>query len=158
MAPEILNEQLYTRVVDWWALGVLIYEMICGQSPFRGEDEDEIFESILHDEVLYPITMSKEAVSICQALLTKDPKARLGQGIDDANEIKRHAFFKGVDWDRVLAKKVLPPYLPKLLSVNDVTNFDEEFTKEPPILTPVPSILDEMEQREFDGFSYMGPS
>jgi serine/threonine protein kinase len=66
MAPEILLEQRYGRAVDWWAFGVLIYEMLLGQSPFRGEDEDEIFDAILEDEILYPINMSRDSVSICQ--------------------------------------------------------------------------------------------
>jgi serine/threonine protein kinase len=66
MAPEILREQPYGRGVDWWAFGILIYEMLLGQSPFRGDDEDEIFESILHDEILYPVSMTKESVLLLQ--------------------------------------------------------------------------------------------
>ena len=63
---QILLEQRYGRAVDWWAFGVLTYEMLLGQSPFRGDDEDEIFDAILEDEPLYPITMPKDAVSILQ--------------------------------------------------------------------------------------------
>lgn len=63
---QILLEQRYGRAVDWWAFGVLTYEMLLGQSPFRGEDEDEIFDAILEDEPLYPITMPRDAVSILQ--------------------------------------------------------------------------------------------
>lgn len=63
---EILLEQRYGRAVDWWAFGVLTYEMLLGQSPFRGDDEDEIFDAILEDEPLYPITMPRDAVSILQ--------------------------------------------------------------------------------------------
>ena len=66
MAPEILLEQRYGRAVDWWAFGVLIYEMLLGQSPFKGDDEDEIFDAILEDEPLYPIHMPKKSVSILQ--------------------------------------------------------------------------------------------
>ncbi len=66
MAPEILQEKPYGRAVDWWALGVLLYEMLLGQSPFRGEDEDEIFEAILNDDILYPVNMAKDAVSLLQ--------------------------------------------------------------------------------------------
>jgi novel protein kinase C epsilon type len=64
---QILLEQRYTRAVDWWAFGVLTYEMLLGQSPFRGDDEDEIFDAILEDELLYPMSMPGEAVD----LLTK---------------------------------------------------------------------------------------
>src|SRR5579863_6760468 len=63
---KILLEQRYGRAVDWWAFGVLTYEMLLGQSPFRGDDEDEIFDAILEDEPLYPITMPRDAVSILQ--------------------------------------------------------------------------------------------
>lgn len=63
---QILLEQRYGRAVDWWAFGVLTYEMLLGQSPFRGDDEDEIFDAILEDEPLYPITMPRDAVAILQ--------------------------------------------------------------------------------------------
>ena len=63
---QILLEQRYGLAVDWWAFGVLMYEMLLGQSPFRGDDEDEIFDAILEDEPLYPITMPRDAVSILQ--------------------------------------------------------------------------------------------
>lgn len=63
---QILLEQKYGRAVDWWAFGVLVYEMLLGQSPFRGDDEDEIFDAILEDEPLYPITMPRDAVSVLQ--------------------------------------------------------------------------------------------
>ena len=66
IVPQILLEQRYGRAVDWWAFGVLMYEMLLGQSPFRGDDEDEIFDAILEDEPLYPITMPRDAVSILQ--------------------------------------------------------------------------------------------
>ena len=66
MPSQILLEQRYGRAVDWWAFGVLMYEMLLGQSPFRGDDEDEIFDAILEDEPLYPITMPRDAVSILQ--------------------------------------------------------------------------------------------
>jgi novel protein kinase C epsilon type len=69
---QILLEQRYGRAVDWWAFGVLTYEMLLGQSPFRGDDEDEIFDAILEDEPLYPITMPRDAVSILQKVRSYD--------------------------------------------------------------------------------------
>ena len=63
---QILLEQRYGRAVDWWAFGVLTYEMLLVQSPFRGDDEDEIFDAILEDEPLYPITMPRDAVALLQ--------------------------------------------------------------------------------------------
>lgn len=72
---QILLEQKYGRAVDWWAFGVLVYEMLLGQSPFRGDDEDEIFDAILEDEPLYPITMPRDAVSILQKVRWAHPIA-----------------------------------------------------------------------------------
>ncbi|KAH9942916.1 hypothetical protein B0H21DRAFT_749515 [Amylocystis lapponica] len=155
MAPEILLEQRYGRAVDWWAFGVLMYEMLLGQSPFRGDDEDEIFDAILEDEPLYPITMPRDAVSVLQKLLTRDPARRLGSGKADAEEIKRHPFFKDVNFDDVMAKRIPPPYFPTINGTADTSNFDEEFTKEQPTLTPVHAQLSSRDQAEFNGFSWV---
>ncbi|KAH7885088.1 hypothetical protein F5I97DRAFT_1328941 [Phlebopus sp. FC_14] len=155
MAPEILLEQRYGRAVDWWAFGVLTYEMLLGQSPFRGDDEDEIFDAILEDEPLYPITMPRDAVSILQKLLTRDPSRRLGSSEADAEEIKRHPFFKDVNFDDVLNKRIPPPYFPTINGSADTSNFDEEFTREQPTLTPVHGQLSARDQQEFAGFSWV---
>ncbi|PIL22593.1 hypothetical protein GSI_15282 [Ganoderma sinense ZZ0214-1] len=152
---KILLEQRYGRAVDWWAFGVLMYEMLLGQSPFRGDDEDEIFDAILEDEPLYPITMPRDAVSILQKLLTRDPTRRLGSGKGDAEEIKRHPFFKDVNFDDVLHKRIPPPYFPTINGTADTSNFDEEFTREQPTLTPVHTQLSSRDQAEFNGFSWV---
>jgi len=155
MAPEILLEQRYGRAVDWWAFGVLTYEMLLGQSPFRGDDEDEIFDAILEDEPLYPITMPRDAVSVLQKLLNRDPTRRLGSGKEDAEEIKRHPFFRDVNFDDVLYKRIPPPYFPTINGAADTSNFDEEFTREQPTLTPVHGQLSSRDQKEFAGFSWV---
>ncbi|GAA5886492.1 hypothetical protein JCM16303_001429 [Sporobolomyces ruberrimus] len=154
MAPEIILEQRYGRAVDWWAFGVLIYEMLLGQSPFRGDDEDEIFDAILEDEPLYPIHMPKDSVSILQKLLTKDPSRRLGASEADAVEIKSHLFFKDTNWDDVFHKRIPSPFFPAISSATDTSNFDSEFTSEQPTLTPVHSTLSAQDQGEFAGFSW----
>lgn len=69
IAPEILQELEYGPSVDWWALGVLMYEMMAGQPPFEADNEDDLFESILHDDVLYPVWLSREAVSILKGTI-----------------------------------------------------------------------------------------
>ncbi|KAJ2081260.1 Serine/threonine kinase [Coemansia sp. RSA 988] len=157
MAPEIVLEQRYGRAVDWWAFGVLIYEMILGTSPFHGEDENEIFDSILEDEILYPVRMSRDSVFICQALLEKDPSKRLGSGPNDAEDIMKHSFFTGINWDDVLNKKIMPPYVPDIRGRFDVSNFDPEFTNERPGLTPTNTIIDKHDQKEFSDFDYVSP-
>ncbi|KAF2189602.1 calcium-independent protein kinase C [Zopfia rhizophila CBS 207.26] len=154
MAPEILLDKKYGRAVDWWAFGVLIYQMLLQQSPFRGEDEDEIYDAILADEPLYPIHMPRDSVSILQKLLTREPELRLGSGPTDAQEIMSHAFFRNINWDDVYHKRIPAPFIPQISSATDTSNFDTEFTSVTPVLTPVQSVLSQAMQEEFRGFSY----
>lgn len=125
--------------MDWWAFGVLIYQMLLQQSPFRGEDEDEIYDAILGDEPLYPIHMPRDSVSILQKLLTRDPDQRLGSGPTDAQEVMSQPFFRNINWDDIYHKRVQPPFLPTIKSDTDTSNFDSEFTSVTPVLTPVQS-------------------
>uniref|UniRef100_A0A673JAS1 protein kinase C n=1 Tax=Sinocyclocheilus rhinocerous TaxID=307959 RepID=A0A673JAS1_9TELE len=156
LAPEVLTDSMYTRAVDWWGLGVLIYEMLVGESPFPGDDEEEVFDSIVNDEVRYPRFMSPESVSIIQKLLQKNPEKRLGAGEQDANEVKRHRFFQGIDWEALLSKSVKPPFLPSIKAPADVSNFDEEFTRLKPVLTPpqTPFFLTAEQQEFFADFDF----
>uniref|UniRef100_A0A7N8WV12 Protein kinase C n=1 Tax=Mastacembelus armatus TaxID=205130 RepID=A0A7N8WV12_9TELE len=159
IAPEILQELDYGPSVDWWALGVLMYEMMAGQPPFEADNEDDLFESILHDDVLYPVWLSKEAVSILKAFMTKSPNKRLGcvvaQGLEEA--IKLHPFFREIDWTLLEQRKIRPPFKPRIKTKRDVNNFDQDFTREEPVLTPVEdSIIKQINQDEFKGFSYFG--
>ncbi|XP_016373066.1 serine/threonine-protein kinase N2-like [Sinocyclocheilus rhinocerous] len=156
LAPEVLTDSTYTRAVDWWGLGVLIYEMLVGESPFPGDDEEEVFDSIVNDEVRYPRFLSPESVSIIQKLLQKNPEKRLGAGEQDANEVKRHRFFQGIDWEALLAKRVKPPFLPSIKAPADVSNFDEEFTRLKPVLTPpqTPFFLTTEQQEFFADFDF----
>ncbi|KAI1267163.1 hypothetical protein F5Y18DRAFT_444127 [Xylariaceae sp. FL1019] len=154
MAPEILLDKKYGRAVDWWAFGVLIYQMLLQQSPFRGEDEDEIYDAILADEPLYPIHMHRDSVSILQKLLTREPDQRLGSGPTDAQEIMSQPFFRNIVWDDIYHKRVAPPFLPVIKNATDTSNFDSEFTSVTPVLTPVNSVLSQAMQEEFRGFSY----
>ncbi|KAJ8250655.1 hypothetical protein COCON_G00225770 [Conger conger] len=145
IAPEILQELEYGPSVDWWALGA--------------DNEDDLFESILHDDVLYPVWLSKEAVGILKAFMTKSPNKRLGcvvaQGGEEA--IKAHPFFKEIDWVLLEARRVKPPFKPRIKTKRDVNNFDQDFTREEPVLTPVEdAIIKQINQDEFKGFSYFG--
>uniref|UniRef100_A0A8C2DPW8 protein kinase C n=1 Tax=Cyprinus carpio TaxID=7962 RepID=A0A8C2DPW8_CYPCA len=157
LAPEVLTETSYTRAVDWWGLGVLIFEMLVGESPFPGDDEEEVFDSIVNDEVRYPRFLSTEAISIMRRLLRRNPERRLGAGERDAEDVKKHLFFRNIDWDGLLAKKVKPPFVPVIQSSSDVSNFDDEFTSEAPVLTPPrePRPLTQDEQDLFADFDYI---
>ncbi|KAH9400648.1 Calcium-independent protein kinase C [Tyrophagus putrescentiae] len=156
IAPEILQELDYGPCVDWWALGVLIYEMVAGQPPFEAENEDDLFESILHDDVVYPVWLSKEAVSILKGFLTKNPSRRLGcVGLQGESAILSHPFFRDIDWDALEAKRVKTPFKPKIKAKCDVNNFDQDFTKEDAVLTPTAQeTIRSINQEEFKGFSF----
>ncbi|XP_033222916.1 serine/threonine-protein kinase N isoform X2 [Belonocnema kinseyi] len=157
LAPEVLTETSYTRAVDWWGLGVLIFEMLVGESPFPGDDEEEVFDSIVNDEVRYPRFLSLEAIAIMRRLLRKNPDRRLGSSERDAEDVKKQAFFRHIAWDDLLLRRVKPPFVPVIHSVEDVSNFDEEFTSEKPQLTPPkdPRPLSDLEQVFFRDFTYM---
>ncbi|XP_047479540.1 serine/threonine-protein kinase CST20-like isoform X8 [Penaeus chinensis] len=157
LAPEVLTETSYTRAVDWWGLGVLIFEMLVGESPFPGDDEEEVFDSIVNDEVRYPRFLSIEAVAIMRKLLRKHPDRRLGASEKDAEDVKKQQFFRNVIWDDLLQRKVKPPFVPTVTSPEDVSNFDEEFTTEKPVLTPPkdPRHLNDTDQTLFKDFNYM---
>lgn len=149
--------------------------MLLQQSPFRGEDEDEIYDAILADEPLYPIHMPRDSVSILQKLLTREPDQRLGSGPTDAQEVMSQPFFRNINWEDIYHKRVDPPFMPKIKSATDTSNFDSEFTSVTPVLTPVQSgkfchdaplfdydiltcelVLSQAMQEEFRGFSYTG--
>uniref|UniRef100_A0A7N9ARK3 protein kinase C n=1 Tax=Mastacembelus armatus TaxID=205130 RepID=A0A7N9ARK3_9TELE len=156
LAPEVLTDDNYTRAVDWWGMGVLIYEMLVGESPFPGEDEEEVFDSIVNDDVQYPTSLPPDAVAIIQKLLKKNPVKRLGAGERDANEVKGEKFFETIDWEALLAKKVTPPFLPSVKESMDVSNFDSEFTRLQPILSPPskPFCLSAEQQEAFADFDF----
>ncbi|XP_017483261.1 PREDICTED: serine/threonine-protein kinase N-like [Rhagoletis zephyria] len=158
LAPEVLTENSYTRAVDWWGFGVLIFEMLVGESPFPGDDEEEVFDSIVNDEVRFPRFLSLEAVSMMRRLLKKNPEKRLGSTDRDAEDVKRVPFFRTMNFENLLKKKIRPPFVPTVKNLEDVTNFDEEFTSERPVLTPPKearpvSTTDQNMFRDFDFFS-----
>ncbi|CAB3360175.1 Hypothetical predicted protein [Cloeon dipterum] len=119
LAPEVLTETSYTRAVDWWGLGVLIFEMLVGESPFPGDDEEEVFDSIVNDEVRYPRFLTLEAIAIMRRLLRKNPDRRLGSSERDAEDVKKQAFFRSIQWEELLHRRVKPPFVPTVHSLED---------------------------------------
>uniref|UniRef100_A0AAQ5WY79 non-specific serine/threonine protein kinase n=2 Tax=Ovalentaria TaxID=1489908 RepID=A0AAQ5WY79_AMPOC len=136
LAPEVLEDNDYGRAVDWWGLGVVTYEMMCGRLPFYNQDHEKLFELILMEEIKFPRTLSADAKSLLSGLLIKDPNKRLGGGPDDAKEIMRHSFFGTIDWQDVYDKKLVPPFQPQVSSETDTRYFDEEFTAQTITITP----------------------
>nr|XP_019601674.1 PREDICTED: serine/threonine-protein kinase N1 isoform X2 [Rhinolophus sinicus] len=157
LAPEVLTDTSYTRAVDWWGLGVLLYEMLVGESPFPGDDEEEVFDSIVNDEVRYPRFLSAEAIGIMRRLLRRNPERRLGSSERDAEDVKKQPFFRTLGWDALLARRLTPPFVPTLSGRTDVSNFDEEFTGEAPTLSPPRDArpLTATEQAAFRDFDFV---
>ena len=129
LAPEVLlDEQGYTKMVDFWSLGVLVFEMCCGWSPFYAEDTQQMYKNIAFGKVRFPRdALSTEGRNFVKGLLNRNPRHRLGAN-NDAQELIEHPFFADIDWKALGEKNVTPPFKPKLSSHLDVSNFDPEFT------------------------------
>ncbi|KAJ3055393.1 AGC protein kinase Gad8 [Rhizophlyctis rosea] len=153
LAPELLIGQGYTKVVDWWTIGILLYEMLCGLPPFYDENTNEMYKKILTDELKFENDVSSVAKDLLRQLLNRDANARLGA--NGADEIKRHPFFADINWGRLMARKYAPPFRPNVSSATDTSNFDEEFTSEMPTDSlSDSSALSESVQQQFAGFTY----
>ncbi|KAL7646513.1 UNVERIFIED_CONTAM: hypothetical protein RMT77_001764 [Armadillidium vulgare] len=156
IAPEIIQYQPYGKSVDWWAYGVLLYEMLVGQPPFDGEDEEELFAAITEHSVSYPKSLSKEAKDVCKGFLTKLPQKRLGCSPKGEEEIRTHPFFRRVDWLRLENREVQPPFKPKISNPRIGENFDPVFRNAPIGFTPIDmKIMEQMDPEAFSGFSYV---
>lgn len=155
LAPELLLNQGYTRSVDWWTLGTLLYEMLTGLPPFYDENVPIMYRKILLNPLTFPSFLEgTDAQALLTLLLQKDPKNRL----DDALEIKSHPFFKDIDWNKLLAKSYLPPFKPNVDNLLDTSNFDQDFTNEKPQDLVVDDFLTESVQKQFGGWTYNGDS
>ncbi|XP_053315885.1 protein kinase C iota type [Spea bombifrons] len=168
IAPEILRGEDYGFSVDWWALGVLMFEMMAGRSPFDivgstdnpdQNTEDFLFQVILEKQIRIPRSLSVKAASVLKSFLNKEPKDRLGchpqTGFAD---IQNHQFFRNVDWDHMEQKQVVPPFKPNICGEFGLDNFDAQFTNEPVQLTPDDDdVVRKIDQSEFEGFEYINP-
>lgn len=168
IAPEILKGYDYSFSVDWWALGVLLYEMLAGRSPFDivtgapdipdQNTEDYLFQVILEKTIRIPRSISVKAQSVLKRFLDKNPETRLGCSPNSGfTDIKEHPFFRQIDWESLKEKKVLPPYVPKIKN-DPLEHFDPGFTTEPVKLTPPNmKIIETIDQSEFEGFEFINP-
>uniref|UniRef100_A0A8C2DC76 Protein kinase C n=1 Tax=Cyprinus carpio TaxID=7962 RepID=A0A8C2DC76_CYPCA len=155
IAPEILLGQKYGTSVDWWSFGVLLYEMLIGQSPFHGHDEEELFQSIRTDDPCYPRWVTRDTNDILVKLFVREPERRLGV----KGNIRQHAFFKDIDWNALEKRQVEPPFRPTVKSAGDCSNFDKEFINEKPRLSVTDRIIiNSVDQTMFNNFSFINPA
>lgn len=130
LAPEIVTGAGHGMPVDWWSLGILLYELTVGIPPFYSQNVNEMYNKIQHGVLRFPQFLSDECKSLIIGLLNRDPTKRLGSK-DDFKDIQSHPFFKPLSWDDLMKKKIDPGYRPKVQGNTDTSNFDETFTSEP---------------------------
>jgi len=155
MAPEIINNAGHGKCADWWALGVLIYEMVTGKTPFYAKNRKDIQQKILTAALKFPRWMSPDCQVLLRGLMRRPVHKRLG--VRGPAEIKAQPFFKDIEWEKLATRKTLPPYKPALEGPLDLSNFDKQFTSEAPVDSPgTPTHLPL--HSPFIGFSYTGDS
>ncbi|PVU99353.1 hypothetical protein BB559_000761 [Furculomyces boomerangus] len=150
MAPEIISGTGYTKSVDWWSLGVVMYECIYNERPFNGESPQEICSETLYKNVSYPtwkgVRISNECIDAMSGFLERDPAKRLGSGEDVLSELRSTEFFCIMDWNLIIKKLARPPFIPD----SDISNFD--------IMHELEEVLNEDENNEnFNSRKNMGP-
>ncbi|SCV71875.1 BQ2448_4569 [Microbotryum intermedium] len=130
LAPEVLlDDHGYSKLVDFWSLGVLLFEMCCGWSPFYAEDTQQMYKLICFGKVKFPRgVIGEDGKQFVKGLLNRNPKHRLGAQ-RDTEELKEHPFFKLIDWEALAARQIPPPFKPYVDSDESVANFDPEFTE-----------------------------
>ncbi|XP_075973036.1 cAMP-dependent protein kinase catalytic subunit-like [Anticarsia gemmatalis] len=125
LAPEIILSKGYTYSVDWWACGVLIYEMNAGYPPFHSSEPLVMYEKVLSGQFKTPSTMSRTCKSLLKRLLEVDPSKRYGSLKSGVFDIKSHTWFEDIHWQSILYQKIQPPYVPKCRDKGDTTHFRE---------------------------------
>ena len=125
LAPEIVLSKGYNKAVDWWALGVLVYEMVSGCSPFRASNSIKVYEKIIKGNVHYLECFTPELKSFLRNVLQVNPDKRLGNLAQGAKDIKNHKWFSGTEWEAILGKKKRAPIVPKVNGPGDSNHFPE---------------------------------
>jgi serum/glucocorticoid-regulated kinase 2 len=159
LAPEIVTGAGHDKAVDWWSLGILLYELTVGIPPFYSQNVNEMYNKIQHGVLRFPPFLSENCKNLIVQLLNRDPKKRLGSK-DDVSDIKIHPFFKAISWEKMMKKEIDPPYKPKTKgdATTDTSNFDHTFTTEPVVDSMVPpsTLSQTMTEKEdsFGGFTF----
>ncbi|XP_068317934.1 serine/threonine-protein kinase AtPK2/AtPK19-like [Pyrus communis] len=154
MPPEIVLGKGHDKAADWWSVGVLLFEMLTGKPPFTGNRE-KIQQKIVKDKIKLPSFLSSEAHSLLKALLQKDPSKRLGSGPLGSEDIKRHKWFKPINWKKLEARQIQPSFRPDVAGKHCIANFDKCWTDMSVVDSPAAS--PNAAGNPFTGFSYVRP-
>jgi len=160
LAPEVVLGVGHSKEVDWWSLGILLYEMIVGLPPFFSENTNLMYELISKANLRTPSFVSDTARDLLEKLLKRNPDDRLGAGPEDEMAIRKHPFFADIDFDKLYRKEIEPEFKPRLNGNLDASNFDTEFTSE----TVQDSVVEssprdpnhKVTNDEFAGFTFAG--
>uniref|UniRef100_A0A667I614 Protein kinase X-linked n=1 Tax=Lynx canadensis TaxID=61383 RepID=A0A667I614_LYNCA len=137
LAPEVIQSKGHGRAVDWWALGILIFEMHSGFPPFFDDNPFGIYQKILAGKIDFPRHLDFSVKDLIKKLLVVDRTRRLGNMKNGAEDVKRHRWFRTVDWEAVPQRKLKPPIVPKLCGEGDTSNFeaypDNDWNAAPPV-------------------------
>jgi len=125
LAPEVVGGDGHGKAVDWWTLGVLIYEMLASYPPFYDEDNLKTYAKIMHGHIQFPVHFKKSSIDIVKKLLAPKPTKRLGVTKVGVKGIKAHEFYKGFNWDDFLAMKLPAPIMVNVENPFDLSNFEE---------------------------------
>lgn len=152
LAPEIVSGQGHDKAVDWWALGILLYELTVGIPPFYDANPNDMYNKIQRGILRFPPFLSDNCKSIIVALLNRTPEKRLGS-YNDVDDIKTHPFYQGFDFEKLMRKEIDVAFKPKVQGDDDSTNFDPTFTSEPVVDSlAAPSSL--ANATDFSGFTF----
>ncbi|KAK7497552.1 hypothetical protein BaRGS_00011192 [Batillaria attramentaria] len=142
LAPEIILSKGYNKAVDWWALGVLIYEMSAGYPPFYANEPLQIYEKIVAGKVRFPSHFSSDLKDLLRNLLQVDLTRRFGNLKNGVADIKKHKWFSTTDWIDVWQRRLEPPFVPKVRGGGDASNFDD-YDEEPLRISPTEKYVNE---------------
>lgn len=125
LAPEVIQSKGYGRAVDWWSLGILIFEMLAGYPPFYDDDHLKLYEKIIQGKIKWPAYFDPHARDLLKRLLTSDLSRRYGNLKGGAQDIKEHGWFGAIDYVKLANRQVRPPFVPKIQGEGDCSNFDK---------------------------------
>lgn len=123
LAPEIILNKGHGKAVDWWTLGILLYEMLVGIDPFNDDDPMMIYQNVIKGKILFPNTIDKDAKHLIKHFLVADTTKRYGCLRNGVGDIIDHKFFAGFDWRSLIFMKMEPPYIPVIKNISDTSNF-----------------------------------
>lgn len=151
LAPEVIQNSGHGLAVDWWALGILIYEFLVGQPPFWDQNPMRIYEQIVQGRLRFHPIMSYAARNIVSALCKTNPTERLGYICGGSARIKIHPFFEGINWDDIYHRRSKGPIIPRVDHPADTGNFEQY--PDPPDPRTLEPYTSEMKQKYESLFS-----